>query len=267
MEIKKALKYTIIAIFFLAIILLAGSTFLKHHVEPTEVYKLDSENPIENGSFENFNQTAGDCCNGTSGNASIFATKSNDSYEGKYSLNLTSGNHCACIGKQIMNFTNLSMYLLSFYYKGDNSQICNWVGGNNQCIPNKIMNPSKEWNISNSLFIPSNNSISASITLYASSDGTRTVTNLYDDLQVHKLTQINNSGPFFLNQPYVILTNKKNLVEDGEFLSDSSTELGSAYYLITGEPEITIKFPIKEIILIFSMILITALIIWIFKED
>jgi len=141
------------------------------------------------------------------------------------------------------------------------------VGGDNACLPNKIMKFPKEWNISNILFIPSNKSISASITLYVSSDGTRTVTNLYDDLQVHKLTQINNSELFFLNQPYVILTNKKNIVEDGEFLSDSSTELGSAYYLITRKPEITIKLSIKEIIIILIMLLIVGLIIWIFKED
>jgi hypothetical protein len=34
---------------------------------------------------------------------------------------------------------------------------------------------------------------------------------------------------------YVILTKKDNLIHNGEFLSDSKTESGFAYYLVTGK--------------------------------
>jgi hypothetical protein len=267
---KKIMRYIYVIIISILILLVAGSYLIRYNVKPNMIYLIDSENLINDSSFENFNQTAGDCCNGLPGNASIFATKSNESYLGNYSLNLTAFNHCACIKISFTNFSISDIYLLNFYYKGDKAKICNWVGGDNKCISSKEYNGSVNWILGNTLFYFTNFSTSASIFFYADSRDGTPVTNLYDDLQVHRLDPLDwdevldmesfnqeaiDSGypeAAEVNQ-YVILTKKDNLVHNGEFLSDSTTESGFAYYLVTGKPEITLKFPYTEVIIIIIL--------------
>jgi hypothetical protein len=58
-----------------------------------------------------------------------------------------------------------------------------------------------------------------------------------------------------INQ-YVILTKKDNIVHNGEFLSDSPSESGFSYYLVSGMPEITLKFPITELIIVIILVII-----------
>ncbi|MBR9704868.1 hypothetical protein GOV12_05630 [Candidatus Pacearchaeota archaeon] len=53
---------------------------------------------------------------------------------------------------------------------------------------------------------------------------------------------------------YVILTRSDNLVKNAEFLS--SAEEGFSYYLIQGTPQITLKFPYTELIIIIILIII-----------
>ena len=240
---KKILKYLFVIILILAMIILAGSTFLRYNIKPAEIYKID---------FENFNQKPGDCCT-TPENAKeaiIFASQSQDSFKERFSLNLTSSNHCACVNKPITNFNKNNKYWISFYYRGDNPSTCVWVTNDNKCLIDKKLESSNKWNKSYSLLIPLNNSVSASIYFYANSDGSRTVTNLYDDLQVHKLNLISNSGPFNSEEQYIIKTNPSNIVSNAEKLNDEG------YYLITGAPDITLKFPWTELALIIIMMLI-----------
>jgi hypothetical protein len=58
-----------------------------------------------------------------------------------------------------------------------------------------------------------------------------------------------------INQ-YIILTKKDNIVHNGEYLSDSPSESGFSYYLVQGMPEITLKFPITELIIVIILVII-----------
>jgi len=277
-SLNKLTRYTIAIIILIVIIAIALSTFLRYTVSPQEVYLIEQENLIEDGGFENFNDTAGDCCNSFSGNASIFSSQSQDSYSENYSLNLTSFNHCACITKDTLDFLNTNNYIISFYYKGDNPRFCNWVKGDNTCMPNQKLDPSETWTLYRNLFSYTNLSEASSIFLYADSSGQPT-TNLYDSLEIHRLIltdyeelqdlndfkeQAREEGAIELvssinadtsNEQYIILTKKDNIVHNGEFLSDSSKEdeSGFAYYLVSGMPDITLKFPWTEIIIVLIM--------------
>src|SRR3989344_5942237 len=128
-------RYILAVILIIGIIAIISSTILRYNLNPKEIYKVSNDNLIEDGSFENFNKEAWDCCPNNAGNASIFVSKSEDLLDGDYSLNLTSSNHCACTSHPVMQFDNTKKYYLSFYYKGDNPRFCNWVDGDKNCIP------------------------------------------------------------------------------------------------------------------------------------
>jgi hypothetical protein len=248
---KKA-KFRIKATRWFVIIIFLSFVIINYRSEPSEVYKLDSQNLIPDGSFENFNQQVGDCCTTkeTAKNAIIFSSKSTDAFDDSFSLNLTASNHCACISKPITNFDNSQKYFMTFYYKGDNPKLCGWTGGDNKCIPYQIFPSTLRWTEYKFLLLPTTNSLSSAIYLYADSYGGQTVTNLYDDLQVHKLIKISNSGNFLSSEKYVIKTNPENIVHNGELLDDKG------WYLVTGKPNITLKFPYSEIILMVLMMLV-----------
>ncbi len=268
---KRKIRYAFVIILIIIMIIVAGSYIFRYHVKPVEIYLIDSENLIDDGGFENFNMTPGDCCNSTPGDAKIYASESNDVFIDNHSLNLTAENHCACINKPIINFSNLDLYLLSFYFKGDNPRFCNYVSGENRCLPEYRFDLNQTWNKYQSILQFTNLSIGSLIHLYADSRG-EPVTNLYDDLQVHRLDPISydellelesinsdfskNAPELAENNTYIILTKKDNLVRNGEFLSDSAPLSGFAYYLISGKPEITLKFPLTEIIILVIMMLI-----------
>ena len=236
--------------------------------KPLIQYKIDTTNLIDDGNFESFNQVAGDCCNGLPGIASIFVSKSTEAFDGIFSLNLTSSNHCACIAKQINLFSKSNQYILSFYYKGDNPRICGWTTGDNKCIPAEKFDETEQWNKSISILTFTPKSQSASIYFYADSDGTKTVTNLYDDLQVHKLI-LYESGTYSPTESYVVKTKADNNVLD--FYGNKAEQIsdvvdGDAYFLTKGEPIITIKFPYSELIIIIVLMLILARLILKKKE-
>ena len=237
-----------------------GSLVLRYNIKPNEVFYIDKENFIEDGSFENFNQTPGDCCNGNPGNASIFASKSTDSLKGEYSLKLESSNHCACIAKNIIDLTNTKKYLLSFYYKGKNAKICNWIIGDDLCNPDANLGSSEKWVAYRKLLIFTNKSRDSLINFYANSDGRVTTTNLYDDLQVRKLTQVDPPYPYKPNEQYLIKTDPSNIVHNGEPLNDEE-----GYYLVTGAPDITLQFPLTELILLLFMMLVVVRLL--FKKE
>ncbi|MFA7708323.1 MAG: hypothetical protein WCX73_05220, partial [Candidatus Pacearchaeota archaeon] len=110
---NRLVKNLLIIILILGILGITSTTILNYNVKPTELYKLNSENSVDDGGFENFNQTVGDCCNTKPSESKVFVSKSTDSYEKEYSVNLTSKFQCACINKPILNLNNIQRYFLS----------------------------------------------------------------------------------------------------------------------------------------------------------
>jgi hypothetical protein len=255
---KRKLKYLTISSLLVIVLVISGLIALRYNIDPTETYMVDRGNLVEDGSFENFNQTAGDCCNGLAGEPSIFALKSGDSTDGNYSLELVSENHCACSSFPMTLPNKNSKYLLSFSYKGDKPRFCNWVVGDNKCIPDQKLLVNSSWATHSSLLTFTNLSESASIFFYADSDGTKTVTNLYDDLQVHKLGAIADPASYKFKDDgqYVIKTKADNVIHNGELISEVDATNGEAYFLVEGKPNVTIKFPWSEMIIVFIIVFV-----------
>lgn len=253
---KKVFRYILAFLLFLGIIAIVSTVIYNYNVKPNKAYVVNRENLIEDGSFEGFNEIPGDCCNKDPNKSGVFASKSEESIEGYYSLNLTSENQCACINKPINDFNKFEKYYLSFNYKGDNPRYCNWVRGDNKCLPDQKFNLSNEWVGFRDILKFTEKSISSSIYFYADSDGTKTVTNLYDNLQVHRLIQIDPEGFFDSEEEYIFLTKADNNVYDAELISEIDTKTGEAYFLTKGKPNVTIKFPWSEVVIVGIIILI-----------
>lgn len=232
-------------------IAIISSLILRYHVKPEEIYFLDRENQISDGSFEDFNQTVGDCCNSNPGVGEVSAIKSENSYDGKYALELVSKNHCACIGKTVAKIFSREKYLLSFNYKGDNARICVWVTEDNQCLASNNFEQSSPWRSFKKIINFTEKSRKADIFFYADSDGRVTTINRYDNLQFHKLTEVDLSYSFDSYEKYIIKTDSSNVVHNGEPLDEES-----GYYLVTGKPDITLRFPWPELILLLFMMLV-----------
>ena len=245
-------KNIINIILIIGIILILTGILTSYNVAPKKLYKIEN-NLIEDNSFETFNESAGDCCNSNPEDSKVFAEKSNESTEGNFCLNLTSENQCACIHKPVINFNKENLYFLTFHHKGDNPRFCSWFEGDEKCLPNKKLETTNEWTQQKEMLFPTENTEGILIYFYADSDGTKTVTNLYDDLQVRKLIEINNNYNYNESEEYIIKTKADNHV-NGERISD--IENGEAYFITKGEPKVTIKFPITELITILIMLII-----------
>ncbi len=251
MKIKKSTRYILATILIIIMIIIISSLILRYHVKPREVYYIEKMDHIEDGGFENFNSSsAGDCCNANPNKSLVYASKSKDAIEGEYSLNLTSENQCSCTFKSVQKFDRESQYLLFFYYKGYSPRLCVWAGGDQNCIKNDRLIGSKEWKKYIKIITFTNKSIDSNIVFYADSDGTETTTNLYDDLQFHQLVQMDTSYTFKPNEQYIIKTDSSNIVHNGDPLNEAG------YYLLTGKPDITLRFPWPELILLLFMMLV-----------
>lgn len=247
---KNSTRYIIAGILILIMLIIISSLVLRYHVKPKELYFVSKINLISDYSFENFNQSVEDCCNADSSKSQVYASKSIDAYDGKYSLNLTSKNQCACIDKDIGLIHNNLKYLISIKYKGQSPRICVWANNENNCILSETMLESKNWTSLNKIVDFSEKSIYSRVFLYSDSDGRFTTTNLYDNLQVHELTSLDLSYNCQSSEQYIIKTDPSNMVHNGEALDESG------YYLVKGKPEITIRFPWPELILLLFMMLV-----------
>lgn len=278
MNMKKTLKFIIAALLVILAIAIAASVFLRYNVQPNEVYRI-SDNLIEDGGFENFNQPAGDCCNANPLKSRVFASQSSDSFEGKFSLNLTSEYQCACISKSVSNFDASKEYLILFRYKGDNSRICLWSSGDNNCLVKENQKPSKNWTLYFKIFNFTENSKDINLYLYTDSQGAAE-TNLYDSMQISKILPVytsikepyksdfsvfmkkwfnldldNKPLSYSSNEYYLIRTSSSNIVS-----SKNSEKLDDTTYLVKGKPDITLKFPYSELfLLIFLMLIVIRL--------
>jgi len=264
---KKSLRYLLATFLLAGIIFIITITYLNYKVMPTEVHKINTQNDIEDGDFEKDLPILYDCCTNLPGLAVINISKSSDSKNGDYSLNLISSKHCSCVNKPILNFDNTQLYLLSLYYKGDKAQVNIWAEGDQLILLNQEFKSSSKWNIYSNLIKFSNKSTGGLIYFYANSDGTKTVTNLYDDLQVRKLISIKpslNPDDYKQDQEYVIKTNPTNVIssicakqyKDSEGKCPIEKLSDEGYYLVRGAPQVNLKFPWTELILIIIMMLI-----------
>src|SRR3989344_1689749 len=158
----RKLRLVLILLLVILIAITVLSTGFNSSRKVYSVYEVEDYNQVTDGSFEFFNKKPNDCCSYRIGNASFLASKSADKVEGSFSLNLSSANHCACTDKPLTIFNNSENYLLTFDYKGDNPRFCNWVSGENKCMPENKLNASMEWKEYKTIlmFTPhSNNSI------------------------------------------------------------------------------------------------------------
>lgn len=259
MKIKKSTRYIFAGILIIAMISIILSIFLRYHVKPTDVFYIEKENLIEDGSFENFNDSAYDCCDNSPGESKVFLSKSEDAFDGKYSINVSSLGHCSCISKKIKKIYSNEKLILSFYYKGDNARLCNWVSKDEKCMPYKQFEMEENWTPYKNMILLSKNSTESRILFYTDSDGEKMFSNLYDDLQVHKVVQMDNSYIFKDSEDYIITTDLSNIVHNGEPLNNEG------YYLVTGKPDITLKFPWTELVILLFMMLVVIRLL--FKKE
>lgn len=205
-------------------------------------YNILIPNNFNDSSFENGTwRDVGDCCDANPGKAEVYASLSDDSSDGKKSLNLTSFNHCACVSEEFPNFDKNAIYRLSFDYKhvsGESPRFCAWVTGCNKCMPTKYLDDSTEWEThteylsfpdcadSAILFLYSDQaSIYEDVMLffYSESNGQIT-TNLYDNVKTKKI------------KPCI---NETNLFEDPSFEKGIwQSEVGDCCDRMKGKAEI-----------------------------
>jgi flagellin-like protein len=176
------------------------------------------DNLIDNGGFEEGTWgNAGDCCcgecsctsgascsgitggsycacpNAPGGSCQFTATLSTDAKEGKYSLNLTGRNACACNSRGMLTYEIGKTYKLSFWYKHvqgpDCPRYCMWVCGRNVCDPLEnlcdAISRDGNWHYYEKTFTVQPGSTCMSLYFYGG-DGSDTQfsTNLYDDVRI-----------------------------------------------------------------------------------
>jgi len=176
------------------------------------------DNLIENGGFEEGTWgDAGDCCcgecsctsgascttipggkrcscpNAPGGSCEFVSSLSTDAIEGKYSLNLTGRNACACNAKRILKFEVGKTYKLSFWYKHvrgpDCPRYCIWNEGRNVCDPAESLcdaaSRDGNWHYYEKTFTVGEGTTGLVLYFYGG-DGSDTEfsTNLYDDVRV-----------------------------------------------------------------------------------
>jgi flagellin-like protein len=180
------------------------------------------DNLIDNGGFEEGTwSNAGDCCcgecsctsgascsgitggsyctcpNAPGGSCQFTATLSTDAKEGKYSLNLTGRNACACNAKAMLTYEIGKTYKLSFWYKHvqgpDCPRYCMWVCGRNVCDPVEYLcdavSRDGNWHYYEKIFTVQPGSTCMSLHFYGG-DGSDTQfsTNLYDDVRIIEIS-------------------------------------------------------------------------------
>jgi hypothetical protein len=249
------LNFFLISILVLFIFFGANNISKNSH-QQYDSFKIETDNLVNDGSFENFSKSPGDCCNNFPGEKKIYASQSKEAILGNYSLNLTSISHCACIAKKIEDLNISSKYYISTYYKGDNPRIYLAMLGPNSWEGDHKFDSTEKW-IKHQIIISkiSEDVKGVSVGFHSSSNDGLPKSNLYDALQVNKLVQIQEPFNYQKDEEYIIKTKTYNKV-NGEQIESINSEIGEVYFLITGEPKVTIKFPLTELIIILMILII-----------
>jgi hypothetical protein len=254
----KIIRIIISFAIILLILNLILSFIMNYYVVPNEVYKLTDNNLIEDGSFENFNETVGDCCNSNPEKSKVFAFKSSDSIKDSYSLNLKSEFQCACYNKPITGYDKKEKIFFEFYYKGTNPRYCLWSEGDKKCLAAGTLDSGKSWNKMQKIVELSESSNLIYLFFYSDSEGSIIADNFYDGLSIKKITLLRNKSIFSNNEEYIFKTKKGNNVKGSLILEESGYE----YYLTKGKPIITLKIPWYELIISIIMLFVSVRILY-----
>lgn len=158
-------------------------------------YVVDTKNMLDPGiaSFENglWQQEAGDCSNTQPGEPNFTLEKSADASDGSMAMKVSSKNHYACIPKTFpISVTNGILYKLQFDYKNLMGNTASYYynlrsdekqNAHQETIETKDSN----WHTHESIIDPGISGIKyVDIFFYAPSDGTKEVSNLYDNVRL-----------------------------------------------------------------------------------
>jgi hypothetical protein len=132
------------------------------------------------------------CPSSPEGSCQYTSALSTDAEEGRYSLNLTGRNACACNARKMISYTIGSTYKLSFWYKHvqgpDCPRYCMWVEGRNVCDPTESLCQAWQrdgnWHYYEKNFTVQPGTTGMNLHLYAGDGSNSFSTNLYDDVRI-----------------------------------------------------------------------------------
>jgi len=183
-------------------------------------------------------------CSGEKGLALIEMKKNNDSSDGKSSLELKAASHQACTRVIInLNKKDATIYKVSFDYKniaGDTAH--SHVFLDNQSVAKKeFKTQDHDWHHYEILVKSQMDSKSISVFFYAKSDGTKKVTNIYDNLIITEVIKDKtiDLSEYFTNDSYklvadleLVKNNKINIFPSNNLINDNSTATTQEIYLM-----------------------------------
>jgi hypothetical protein len=157
-------------------------------------FKTPERNLLDNSSFEEKSLWGKpqDATPGLNGNADISSRQSDDSVDGKHSLELTSSNHTAYVTRQISSYKPNTIYKVAFNYKnisGAAPSFAVWQSGAQLSSPRADLKSQKDWTYFETFFIPDQETVNLSLYLYSSSRGEKTV-NLFDNVTITEASAI-----------------------------------------------------------------------------
>jgi hypothetical protein len=166
-----------------------------------EIYSLDRKNAIKNASFEKgvWSKKVGDC--NAYDNKPILAMElSDESVDGKTSLQLEATNHIACTGQDGISIEAGQDYIFGFDYQGQNAKHAGYYLSFNDegktIISERLPIVNEDWNhFQKKISIPAT-STSMSLVVYSYSDDNQTnIITRYDNFQLKQLEKIATIDP------------------------------------------------------------------------
>jgi hypothetical protein len=153
-----------------------------------------SANLIPNGSLEQglWSKTVGDC-NAYDTNSALGMRLSDDSTDGRQSLQLEAQRHTACTTTPKIPVAEAASYLLSFDYKSPNSKQAGYYAQFNDAdrtvVNGNLQVKNKNWQHFDKTITTPVGATSMSVTLYAYSDdyGSKRIINRYDNLRLQRI--------------------------------------------------------------------------------
>lgn len=165
--------------------------------ENTFDYFVDNKNLLNSdmASFENglWQHEADDCSNTMKGKSSIKLSESSDAKDGLISAKLSSKNHFACISKTFpVSIGNGELYKLQFDYKNlEGSKVMYYYNlrsdQEQESNSDTIETTDKDWHTYETIINPEISYVKyIDIYFYAPSNGTKEITDLYDNVHLTK---------------------------------------------------------------------------------
>lgn len=159
-----------------------------------EKENVERINLIENASFEQglWQKEPKDCTDRMAGEPSLSIRLSEDASDGKYSLELGSKNHYACVSKKFpIKLSKDKVYKYSFDYKsikGDKVESGCHLKGEEISYPFSVSIEAKNhnWNHHEIFIEPLEDTDGVTIYFYAPSDGTKEVINRFDNVRLEE---------------------------------------------------------------------------------